>query len=110
MGLAVEPANLVKRSAHLLESVFAHELSQRGNESVPRHSRYPSSDKHRQAMPELTLLFSVVHQRFLSRETLTVNNLRQFQRRHSQTQGDVCGEPRASGLTRSAWEARRGVG
>ena len=34
--------------------------------------------KHRQAVPDLALLLSVVHQDFLSRESSSVNNLRQF--------------------------------
>ena len=34
--------------------------------------------KHRQAVPDLALLVSFVHQVFLSRKTPTVNNLRQF--------------------------------
>ena len=35
--------------------------------------------KHRQAMPDLALLLSIVHQAFPSRKTLTVIDLRQFQ-------------------------------
>ena len=34
--------------------------------------------KHRQAVADLALLFSVVHQVFLSQKTPTVNHLRQF--------------------------------
>ena len=35
--------------------------------------------KHGQAMPDLALLLSIVHQMFLSREAPTVDSLRQFQ-------------------------------
>jgi hypothetical protein len=34
--------------------------------------------EHRQAVPDLALLLSIVHQTSLSRETPDVNNLRQF--------------------------------
>ena len=55
-----------------------------------------STGGHRQAVPDLALLLSIVHQDFLSRETLTVNNLRQFQSRNPALAADV--------LKREGWQ------
>ena len=84
-NLDVEPVDLPRLLAQLLVAVAPLVEHSLADAVVAARRRNTAGHllrvaKHRQTMPDLALLLSLVQQVFLSRKTPTVNNLRKFQK------------------------------